>query len=89
MLFRSCDIRVPFVLSIYYHYSSTSFVSSKLQQRQRTRFDMLSHSIRSFNLLSLRLGKPNCDIRIRFMVRFGSSYIFDEIRLVRGTGYDP
>ena len=57
-----------------------SLVSNKLQQRRRFRFDMLSHSIRSFNTFSLGgSGKPNCDIRVRCRVRCSSSYIYDNI----------
>ena len=39
-----------------------SLVFTMLQQRRHSHFDMLSHSIRSSNTLSLGSGKPNCDI---------------------------
>ena len=56
-----------------------SLVSSTLQQRRRFRFDMLSHSIRSSNTLSLGSDKPNCDIGVRFSVLCSGSYISEQI----------
>ena len=40
-------------------------------------------------LLSLRLGKPNCDTRVRFMVRFSSNIFFMKLDWGEGPGYDP